>query len=158
MPGRGGWMKPEIVYSKERPRATRRGWRQSYASRAVLLAPLFFPRFTSERQIHKDYTRLANVCLQPHLLHYFPPQHGSLHINCLSPSIHWKNQPGCNKWRLQCRISIDEFSVVCWNSLAASIKQLTEFQLALFKCVPIFKSPYHTFSPLYRFLLALGRR
>ena len=48
-----------------------------------------------------------------------PPQHGSLHINYLPPR---KNQSGCNKWRLQCRISIDEFSVVCRNSLIASIK------------------------------------
>ena len=28
-----------------------------------------------------------------------PPQHGSLHINYLPPSTHWKNRPGCNKWR-----------------------------------------------------------
>ena len=40
----------------------------------------------------------ASVCLQPHprlLL-----QHGSLRINYLLSSIHWKNRPGCNMRRV----------------------------------------------------------
>jgi hypothetical protein len=60
----------------------------------------------------------------------FPPQHGSLHINYLLLSFHWKDQSGCNKWRLQRR-----------NLLA---------------CSNAFKSPYHAFSPLYRFFTRPG--
>ena len=75
----------------------------------------------TERGLHEANQRLSSTISTTILP---PPQHGSLHINCILLSIHWNNRPGCNMWRVQRRIPIDEFSTVCLNSLAC-VDQIT---------------------------------